>query len=261
MLTDTHTHLYLPAFDGDRAEVMERAINRGVNRLFLPNIDPGSVQPLLALCRDYPDHCFPMLGLHPCSVGAGFREDLREIERAIDESGCVAIGEIGMDLYWDKTFRAEQEEAFRIQVGWAISRDLPVVIHSRESFAALCDLLEEIKRSLNGESQGRLRGIFHCFTGTVEEARRAIELGFYLGIGGVATFKKSDLPQVLPQIGLDRIVLETDSPYLSPVPYRGKRNESSYLVHIAEKLAGIYRLPLEEIAHRTTDNSRLIFGV
>lgn len=261
MLTDTHTHLYLSAFDADREDVMKRAMDQGVERLFLPNIDSESISPLLAMCRAYPDRCFPMLGLHPSSVTADFRKDLDPIKRALDEADCVAVGEIGIDLYWDKSLLAEQEEAFRIQLKWAVERDLPVVIHSRESFEVICRVLEDEQKSLGPEQVSRLRGIFHCFTGSLEDARRAVALGFYLGIGGVATFKKSDLPEVLPEIGLNRIVLETDSPYLAPVPYRGKRNESSYLIHIAEKLADVFKLPLEEIARRTTANSRMIFGV
>ncbi|QEC54083.1 TatD DNase family protein [Anseongella ginsenosidimutans] len=254
MLTDTHTHLYLPDFDGIREEVMKRAFEAGVERMFLPNIDPDSIDPLIGLCRQYPENCFPMLGLHPCSVKAGFLKDLEKVERAIEQYGCLAIGEIGIDLYWDTSLLKEQEEAFRIQVNWAIERDLPVVIHSRESFKEICGVLEE-------EKHPRLRGIFHCFTGTYEDACRAIDMGFYLGIGGVITFKKSELPQVLSKISLDHVVLETDSPYLAPAPYRGKKNESSFLVHIAARLADIYDLPEQEIAARTTANSRLIFGI
>ena len=261
MLTDTHTHLYLPDFDGIREEVMKRAFEAGVERMFLPNIDPASIDPLIALCRKYPENCFPMLGLHPCSVKADFREDLEKMERAIEQYGCLAIGEIGIDLYWDKSLLKQQEEAFRIQVRWAVSRDLPIVIHSRESFDEIFRVLEGEKTLLTEKMAPRLRGIFHCFTGTYEEACRAIDLGFYLGIGGVVTFKKSSLPEVLPKIGLDRIVLETDSPYLAPAPFRGKRNESSYLVHIAAKLAGIYGLSMQDVAAKTTANSRLIFGV
>lgn len=261
MLTDTHTHLYLPEFDGNREEVMARALEQGVERMFLPNIDAGSVEPLMELCRQYPENCFPMLGLHPCSVTAGFRQELDKIGAALDEYPCVAIGEIGMDLYWDKSLIREQEEAFRIQVRWAIDRSLPIVIHSRESFDEIFALLSEEKRLLPEETAPRLRGIFHCFTGTHEQALRAIDLGFYLGIGGVATFRRSDLPEVLSKVSLQHIVLETDSPYLAPVPFRGKRNESSYLVHVADKLAGIYNVSREEIAAQTTANSRMIFGI
>lgn len=254
MLTDTHAHLYLPVFDQDRAEMMERAFRAGVQRIFLPNIDTATIEPMQALCREYPDNCFAMLGLHPCSVTAGFADDLRKIEAAIEQQPCVAIGEIGIDLYWDKSLQKQQESAFRTQIHWAIDRDIPIVIHSRESFDEVCQVLEE-------EKHPRLRGIFHCFTGSYEEAVRAVELGFYLGIGGVATFKNSDLPQVLPRIGLEHILLETDAPYLAPVPHRGKRNESSYIEQVAAKLAEIYGVTADEIATQTTNNSRSIFGV
>lgn len=196
MLTDTHTHLYLPEFDQDREVAMERAFGQGIERIFLPNIDADSIAPMLALCGQYPENCFPMLGLHPCSVKAGFRQELEKIKVSLEQhsspnqlvSGgrhtCVAIGEIGLDFYWDKSFVREQEEAFRIQVGWAVARDLPIVIHSRDSFDEICQLLIEEKQQLPAESGLGIRGIFHCFTGTYEQACRAIDLGFYLGIGG-----------------------------------------------------------------------------
>ena len=235
--------------------MIRRALEQGVERMFLPNIDASSIVPLYELCGQYPGNCWPMLGLHPCSVGADFRKDLETIEEALAQRSCYALGEIGMDLYWDKSLVKEQEEAFRIQVRWAIELDLPVVIHCRESF-------EEIYRLLLEEQHPKLRGIFHCFTGSYQQACRAIEAGFYLGIGGVVTFKNSGLAEVLSSgVSLDHIVLETDSPYLAPVPHRGKRNESSYLVHVAAKLSEVYGLPESEIARRTTANSRLIFGV
>lgn len=255
MLTDTHTHLYLPAFDQNRQEVIERALQQGVERMFLPNIDSGSIVPLYELCRQYPENCFPMLGLHPCSVDENFREELRIVEESLEKYPCYAIGEIGMDLYWDKSRIKEQEEAFRIQVRWAVERNLPIVIHSRESFDEIYALLLE-------EKDPKLRGIFHCFTGDYDQARKAVDAGFYLGIGGVVTFKNSGLAETLSAgISPDHIVLETDSPYLAPAPNRGTRNESSYLVHVAAKLAEIYGISENEIARRTTANSRLIFGI
>lgn len=258
MLSDTHTHLYLPRFDNDREEMIGRAFEAGVERLFLPNIDRDSIAPLLELCGRYPGNCFPMLGLHPCSVTKDFRQELDIIREVLDRHTVYAIGEIGIDLYWDKTLLAEQEEAFRIQLRWARELDMPVVIHCRESFTEIWRIIGEEKDS---RLPGRLRGIFHCFTGSRDQALEVTGAGFGLGIGGVVTYKNSGLDQVLSSIAPEHIVLETDAPYLAPVPFRGKRNESSYLVHIARKVAGVYGLSEEEIASVTTANSKRIFGI
>lgn len=251
--TDTHTHLYLPELSDSISAVMQRAVDAGVQRFFLPNIDSESIKPLFDLVDAYPDNCFPMMGLHPCSVKENFKEELSTIEQALQRRHVYAIGEIGLDLYWDKTFFEQQKEAFRMQIRWAKQMNLPIVIHCRESFNEIMTILKE-------EKDEHLRGIFHCFTGSVEQAQQVIGLGFYLGIGGVLTYKNSGLDKVMGQIELRHIVLETDSPYLAPVPYRGKPNESAYLIYIAQKLADIKQLPIEEIAKATTENSKAIFA-
>jgi TatD DNase family protein len=252
LFTDTHTHAYLPEFDADRDTMIERALGKMVNKLFLPNIDTGTFEPMLALCSKYPNVCFPMAGLHPCSVTADYLSQLEEIKEQFTRHKFYAIGEIGIDLYHDVTFAQQQKEAFRIQLNWSREMNLPVVIHCRNSFDEVMEIVKEEKP----------KGIFHCFTGTKEEAIRIMELKtFKMGIGGVVTYKNSTLPQVLKEIPLSYLVLETDSPYLSPVPYRGKRNESSYIPIIAEKLAEIYKLPVEKIAEQTTENSAEIFGI
>lgn len=253
MFTDTHTHLYLKDFEHDREEIFLRAFEKGVNRFFLPNIDAQSIDPLLQLCKEY-SSCFPMLGLHPCSVKEDYGEQLEHLKKYLSREHFYAIGEIGIDLFWDKSFLMAQQDAFYTQVNWAKKRMLPVVIHSRDSF----DIVMEILKS---EKSAELRGVFHCFTGTENQAREALELGFYLGIGGVLTYKNSGLDKVLASVGIQHLVLETDSPYLAPVPYRGKRNESSYLYEVAKKLSEIYNLPVEEIAAVTTQNSIKLFGI
>lgn len=251
-LVDTHTHLYVAQFDEDRRAVVERALSLGIDRLYLPNIDQHSIAALLALEEAYPQHCRAMMGLHPCSVGADYLDQLRIIKAWLDKRRFAAVGEIGMDLYWDKTYRKEQEDAFLQQVEWALAFDLPIVIHSRETI----DLLIDLVRSVH---QPNLRGIFHCFTGTKAQGEAIIDLGFYLGIGGVLTFKNAGVDQVVGQLPLDRMVLETDSPYLAPAPHRGKRNESSYLLVIAEKLAQVHGVPLAEVAEMTTRNAKAVF--
>jgi TatD DNase family protein len=252
LFTDTHTHIYLPEFDAERGAIIERALDKKVNRLFLPNIDTGTIEPMLALCSKYPNVCFPMAGLHPCSVTADYHSQLEEIKEQFTRHKFYAIGEIGIDLYHDVTFAQEQKEAFRIQLKWSREMNLPVVIHCRNSTNEVMEIVNESQN----------KGIFHCFTGTKEEAIRIMDLKtFKMGIGGVVTYKNSTLPQVLKEIPLSYLVLETDSPYLSPVPYRGKRNESSYIPIIAEKLAEIYNLPIEKIADETSQNASGIFGV
>jgi len=254
VLTDTHTHQYYQADQFLRAQQMQRCFDNGVTRLFLPNVDSKSMPMVFDLVSNYPENCFPMLGLHPCDVKENWRAELELIEAAITFNKIYAIGEIGIDLYWDKTTLDIQVEAFKIQINWAKQLNLPIVIHCRNSF----DEVFEVLRDLQDE---KLRGILHCFTGTIEQANQLIELGFYLGIGGVVTYKNSGLDKVVEQIDLKHIVLETDSPYLTPVPFRGKPNESAYLTYVAEKVADLHHLPIEEVAAITTENSRLIFGV
>jgi TatD DNase family protein len=252
-LTDTHTHIYY--HEGEALEQqMQRCLKNHIDRLFLPNVDVKSINRVMETVEAYPDNCFPMLGLHPCSVKEDFLESLSLIEEEVSKTKIVAIGEIGLDLYWDKTSLEIQKEAFRIQVSWAKKLRLPIVIHCRDAFDELFQLLEELKSD-------ELYGVFHCFTGNVEQAERAISLGFYLGIGGVVTFKNSGLDKVVEQVDLKHIVLETDAPYLAPVPFRGKENESSYLVYIAQKVADLHKISLEELAKITTENSKLIFKV
>lgn len=253
LLTDTHTHIYYN--EGlVLEEHMQRCFENGIERLFLPNVDIKSIAKVMNTVRSYPENCFPMLGLHPCSVGEDFLRDLASIENEISRSEIVAIGEIGLDLYWDKATLEMQKEAFRIQVSWAKDLNLPIVIHCRDAFDELFELLDE----LNDE---KLYGILHCFTGSLEQAERAISLGFYLGIGGVVTFKNAGLDQVVKQIDLKHIVLETDAPYLAPVPFRGKANESSYLIYIAQKVADLHEISIEEVATITTENSKIVFKV
>ncbi len=255
VLTDTHTHLYLKQFDDDRAAMLQRAFDLGIHRIFLPNIDGSSINAMLQLCEAYPRQCFPMMGLHPCSVSENYEEELALVEHWLNKHPFLAVGEIGIDLYWDKTYLNEQVDAFSRQIEWAKKMKLPIVIHARESF----DEIFEVVDALNDES---LTGIFHCFTGTVEQAQKIIDYeGFKLGIGGVVTFKNAGLDQVVQQIDLKHLVLETDSPYLAPTPYRGKRNETAYLIEIAEKIATLHQVSVEEVAEITTANSQQIFGI
>ncbi len=254
-LIDTHTHLFLEQFDKDRDEVVNRAIKSGVEKLFLPNIDSSSITDMLNLANKYPDNCYPLMGLHPTSVDENFEKELETVEEYLKKQKFYGIGEIGIDLYWDKTFLPQQEQAFIHQIKLAKQYSLPIVIHVRDSF-------EETLRIVDKYNDDKLTGIFHCFTGSYEQANHIIQYGgFKLGIGGVLTFKNSKLDQVVQKIPLEHIVLETDSPYLAPSPYRGKRNESAYVVKVAEKLAEIYGLPLQEVAKITSDNAGQIFGV
>lgn len=253
---DTHSHLFTEEFSEDLPEVMARARAAGVSHIYMPNIDSSSVADLLRVCEEYSGYCSPMIGLHPTSVSGGFRAELREMKELLGEPNhpFVAIGEVGLDLYWDTTFRQEQEEALREQIGWALEYDLPLVIHCRSALPELLRVLAEFPKR-------RLRGIFHSFTGTLEEAKLLLAYrGFMLGINGVLTFRKSDLPYVLASIPLERIVLETDSPYLAPIPHRGKRNESGFIRHTLERLAEVYSLPVEEVAKVTSENARKVFN-
>jgi TatD DNase family protein len=254
LLTDTHTHQYYETDPVKREELMQRCLDNGIERLFLPNVDSASIELVMSQVKAFPKNCFAMLGLHPCDVKANWQEEIDTIHAAMPLYKIYAIGEIGIDLYWDKTFLAEQIEAFKIQINWAKKLKLPIVIHCRDAF-------EEVYKILLEEQDEDLRGIFHCFTGTLEQAQKVIDLGFYLGIGGVVTYKNSGLDNVVQQIDLKHIVLETDSPYLTPVPYRGKRNESSYLIYVAQKIADLHQTSLETVAAVTTENSKIVFGV
>lgn len=254
IFTDTHTHLYYEQDLEKQAQLMERCFENNVNRLFLPNVDVASISMIDELVRKYPDNCYAMAGLHPCDVKDDYLNVLDEIHQSIAPRNIYAIGEIGIDLYWDKTTLAIQQDAFHKQIAWAKTLELPIVIHCREAF-------DEVFEVLESERDEKLRGIFHCFTGNVAQAKQAIDLNFYLGIGGVVTYKKAGLDAVLSEVPLANLVLETDSPYLAPVPFRGKPNESSYLIYIAQKLADIYQKPISEIAEVTTANSIKIFGV
>lgn len=253
-LIDTHTHLYLPEFDADRDEVIDRAVQNGVIKLLLPNIDLDSVQFMLSAESRYPGICFPMMGLHPTSVKKDFDSQIGELELLLTNHKYYAVGEIGIDLYWDQTFLNEQRSAFKRQVVLSIGSNLPVVIHSRNSFPEIFNALEEFR----GE---KIRGVFHAFTGTLQDAKKALDLGFKLGIGGIVTFKNSGLDKVVREVGPENIILETDSPYLAPVPYRGKRNESSYLCIINNKLAELFGISEEEVADITFANSVQLFGL
>ena len=253
LLTDTHTHLYYETDDKKRIELIDRCKENAVDRLFLPNVDVSSIPMVFSLVKSFPDICFPMLGLHPCSVKTDWESELNKIKEADHQHKIVAIGEIGIDLYWDKTHLTEQVQAFKAQIAWAKSLKLPIVIHCRDAFNEVFEVLQQ-------EHDENLRGIFHCFTGSIEQAQKIIDLGFYLGIGGVVTYKNAGLDKVVSQIDLNHIVLETDSPYLTPVPYRGKPNESSYLIYVANKIAELHQTDLETVASITTENSRRIFG-
>lgn len=251
-LIDTHTHLYAKPFDNDRDAMIQRAVDSGVEQFFLPNIDRSSIAGMLALEEKYPGRCFAMMGLHPCSVNETAEEELATVESWLRKRPFCAVGEIGIDLYWDETFFEQQKEAFLQQVRWAKSMDLPIVIHSREATDLIIELLQQ-------EKEDRLRGIFHCFTGTTEQANAIIGLGFLLGIGGVVTFKNAGLDKVVAGIDLQHLVLETDAPYLAPAPKRGKRNESAYVRLVAEKVAAVQQRPFAEIAAQTTANALALF--
>jgi TatD DNase family protein len=255
MLIDTHAHLYANEFDNDRAVVIENALKNGVKKMLLPNIDLESIEGLHQLAETYPQICYPMMGLHPTSVNNNFKSVLTEMKTFIDSRNYIAIGEIGMDLYWDKTYINEQAEALKIQIEWAKEKKLPVVIHVREAF----DEIFEVIDPLNDDN---LFGVFHCFTGTLEQAKKILNYGgFKLGVGGVLTFKNSGLDQVIKGIGLEHLVLETDAPYLAPTPHRGKRNESAYVTIIADKLANVKGVSGAEINKITTQNAKTVFNL
>lgn len=254
IFTDTHTHLYSEEFDQDRNEMIKRAIDAGVSRFFVPSIDSNYTQKMYELEKQFPENIFLMMGLHPTYVKENYLEELAHVETELSKRKFQAIGEIGIDLFWDKSFLKLQQHAFQHQIQLAKKYNLGINIHCRDAFDETFEVLES-------EKAADLFGIFHCFTGDLAQAEKAISLGMKLGIGGVATFKNGKIDQFLNQIDLKHIVLETDSPYLAPVPYRGKRNESSYVKLVAQKLAEIYNLPIEEIAQITTENSKAVFGI
>ena len=253
-LIDTHTHLYTEAFDEDRDQVIKNAIAKGIERFYLPSIDSEYTSRMYDLEKEYPNHIRLMMGLHPTHVKENYKEELQHVEQNLSQHRFAAVGEIGIDLYWDQTFLKQQQEAFNTQIRWAKEYELPIVIHCRDAFDEVFEILEDHR----GEG---LSGIFHCFTGTKDQADRAIDLNLKLGIGGVVTFKNGKIDQFLDQISLDHIVLETDAPYLAPVPFRGKRNQSEYLVHILQKLALIYRRSASEIATITSKNALSVFKI
>jgi len=254
IITDTHAHLYSEQFKDDRHEMMERAINSGVSRFFVPAIDSSYLNDMLDLENSFPNKTFLMMGLHPTHVHENVDEELEFVKKWLDKRHFYAVGEIGIDLYWDTSFLKQQQIAFKTQIKWAKEKGLPIVIHCRDAFDEIFEILEEAK-------DDKLFGIFHCFTGTLEQAQKAISYNMKLGIGGVVTFKNGKIDQFLKKIPLKNIVLETDAPYLAPSPYRGKRNESSYIIHVMDKVADIYNLTSEEIADITTKNSKDIFGI
>lgn len=254
MLIDTHSHIYSEDFLHDRDEALQRAYSSGVKKIIMPNIDSGTIKHMLDLNESYPHLCYPLMGLHPTSIDEDYKEELQAIEYWLEKRKFYGIGEIGIDLYWDKKFVNEQKDAFRHQIRLAKSMQLPIVIHVRDSFQETIEIVK-------AEQDGTLKGIFHCFTGGNDEASAIIDLGFLLGIGGVLTFKNSSLDKVIESIDIANLVLETDTPYLSPEPKRGKRNESAYLVYIAQKIAEIYNVPLEKVAEITTSNARKLFGI
>ena len=254
MLIDTHAHIYLEDFSNDIDCVIQNACNNNVKKIILPNINSNSVKHLLDLSDVYPHLCFPLMGLHPTSVGEDYKKELETVEYWFDKRKFYGVGEIGIDLYWDKTFYKQQKEVFRFQLKMAKSKKLPVVIHLRNSF-------EEVYKIVEEEQDGSLRGIFHCFSGNPEEAKKVINLGFLLGIGGVITFKQNNLINVVEETDVKNLVLETDAPYLAPVPKRGKRNESSYLVYVAQKVAEIHNIPVDKVAEITTANARNLFRI
>ena len=255
LLTDTHTHLYLPAFNNDIDKVIERAIDKGITKMFLPNIDKDSIKPIKNLVSKYPESCFPMIGLHPTSVEEKFENDLKLIEDELSSGEYYGIAETGIDLYWDKKFKNQQIIAFKKQIELAKEFNLPVIIHARESFDEIFTAMQKYKNS-------GIRGIFHAFTGTIDQAEFIInEFGFKLGIGGIVTFKNSGLDKVVKEIKLNHIVLETDSPFLAPAPNRGRRNESSYLIYVAEKIAEINKINPIKVAEITSQNAHEIFGI
>jgi TatD DNase family protein len=254
MLIDTHTHIYVDAFDDDRDEAIKRAMAAGVSQIILPAIDSKTTAIMHEIKRNYSGYVHLMMGLHPTHVGLNADDELAHVKEQLDAHSFVAVGEIGMDLYWDRTYQSQQQDAFYRQINWALAADLPIVIHCRDAFAPVFEVLEGFK-------DARLRGVFHCFTGTKADAQRALELNFYLGIGGVVTFKNGKIDQFLSDFPIEKMLLETDSPYLAPTPYRGKRNESAYLPIVADKMAKLFEISVAEIARITSKNAKQLFDL
>ncbi len=252
MIIDTHSHIYGPEYDDDRDDVIARARQTGVGKVILANVNADTIAPMHR-CQDmYPDFTATAIGLHPTDVDGNYKQQLSVIEQSIDPARHIAIGEVGLDLYWDKTYYREQCEALTTQIEWALEYNLPLIMHVRKAYAETFELLKQFR--------GRdITGVMHCFSGGIEEAKKAMELGFHIGIGGVITYKNSQLADIVEQIGLDRLLLETDAPYLSPVPYRGKRNEPSYLTHVIDKIASVLQLNAQTIENKTTENAKQLF--
>lgn len=252
IFTDTHTHLYDEQLIAEEDTLMQRTLDAGVTKMYMPNCDSSTISEMMRIAKKLPDNCYPMMGLHPCYVKENYVQELAIVEDWLKNEKFYGVGEIGLDYYWDMTHVPQQVIAFEQQIDWALQYDLPIVIHSRESTQ---DCINIVSRKQNG----KLRGIFHCFSGTLEEAKQIQDLGLYLGIGGVVTFKKSNLPEIIQNIGIKQLVLETDAPYLAPVPYRGKRNESSYIPLIADKISDILALPVADVARITNENAQKVF--
>lgn len=252
MLIDSHAHIYAEEFKDDRHDMLMRAFDAGVEKIYMPNVDHESIDGMLELEEKYPGKCISMMGLHPCYVKKGFERELYEVEDWLKKRKFAAVGEIGIDLYWDVSFRAQQEEALKVQVELAKKHDLPIVIHSRNATRETIDLLKPLHTE-------KLKGVFHCFSGTLDEAKEVIEMGFVLGIGGVATFKNGGLDKILPELSLNNLILETDSPYLAPVPYRGKRNEPVYIELVAKKVSEIMKIEKDQVISQTSLNSKDLF--
>ena len=251
-MIDTHAHIYASEFDDDRDQVVERALAQGIEKILLPNIDLESIQPMLQTEANYPDICRSMMGLHPCYVDGDYENTLKIIHNWFEKHSFIAVGEIGIDLYWDKTYKNEQEKAFVTQLNWAKEMKLPAVIHTRDSIKETLELLEQVQ-------DGSLSGVFHCFGGDIEQAKAINGLGFHLGLGGVSTFKNGGMDKVIPELDLSYVVLETDCPYLAPVPHRGKRNEPAYISLVAKKVADLRDVTYEEVIALTTKNSKSLF--
>lgn len=251
-LTDTHAHLYLKEFENDLDKVIGRALESGVKRIFLPNLDSSSVKDMLRLCEQYKGICFPMMGLHPTSVKENYSDELSFIEEQLSSNQVIAIGEIGIDLYWDKTFLEEQKLVFRTQLNWAKERALPVVIHARDSFSEIFEVMDQ-------EYSPDLKGVFHSFTGNADQVKKILSYGFYIGINGIVTFKNSGLDQIVKDIPVEKLLVETDAPFLAPTPFRGKRNESSYVTKVAGRIAEIKKVDQSELANITTQNALSLF--
>ena len=252
-MIDTHSHLYSEEFKEDIEDILQKSNAAGVSRVYLPAIDSNSHEMMLALADKHPGYCIPMMGLHPCYVDDRFEDELDIVKEWLEKRPFAAIGEIGLDFYHSVAFKAQQEIAFQIQIEWAIAKDLPIVIHSRSS-------MDECIKMIAQHGKGKARGIFHCFGGDERQAKKVIDLGFYLGIGGVVTYKNAGLAKIVEETPLENLVLETDAPYLSPVPYRGKRNESSYVVHVAEKIAELKGISIEKVDEITSTNAKKIFA-